>query len=59
MIGGSHLLAERGEGQRRLGVGASPCGESRNQAGAPPAHGPIGPTERGSNPGRSGLVWEV
>jgi hypothetical protein len=59
MIGGSHLSVERGEGRRRLGVGAFPCGESGNQAGAPPARGPVGPLERGSDPRRSGLVWEV
>jgi hypothetical protein len=30
ITGGAHLSVEHEEGQRRLGVGASPCGESGN-----------------------------
>jgi hypothetical protein len=36
MIGGTHLSAGQGEGQRWLRVGVSPYGESGNWAAAPP-----------------------
>jgi hypothetical protein len=56
MVGGAHLSARRGEGQRRLKEAVSPYGESKNRGRAPPAHGHVGPMERDSGPGRSGPV---
>jgi hypothetical protein len=59
MTGVAHLSARQGGGAMQLKAGASPYGESGNQAGVPPAHRHVGPTERDGGSGRSGPAREV
>jgi hypothetical protein len=54
MTGGAYLSAGSGEGRRRPEVGTLSHDGGENQAGAPPARVPAGPTERSGGPGKSG-----